>query len=144
MIHPTAVVDPSAILGQDVSIGPYAIVGEHVTLGDRVEVHAHASIKRHTRLGSDCVVHSYASIGGDPQALYHEKEDVTWVEVGERTVFHEYCTVSRGTIKDGGVTRIGSDCLFMAYTHVGHDCVIPLYAPMIALCCTFTWPAKDA
>ena len=124
MIHPTAIIHPSACLGRDVVVGPYATIGEQVTLGDRVKVDSMAQIKKFTRIGADCVIHSFAVLGGEPQALFHQADDETWLEVGERSVFHEYVTVSRGTLKDQGVTRIGSDCLLMAYSHVGHDCVI--------------------
>jgi UDP-N-acetylglucosamine acyltransferase len=125
-IDACAVVAPSARLGRDVRIGPFAVVGEEVELGDACVLHAHAAVRGPARLGKGNVVHPFCSVGGDPQDLTYQGERTELV-VGDENVFHEFVTVNRGTAKGGGVTRIGSHNLFMAYTHVAHDCVIGDY-----------------
>ena len=125
-IDARAVVAPSARLGRDVRIGPFAVVGEEVELGDACVLHPHAAVRGPARLGKGNVVHPFCSVGGDPQDLTYQGERTELV-VGDENVFHEFVTVNRGTAKGGGVTRIGSHNLFMAYTHVAHDCVIGDY-----------------
>lgn len=122
-VDPRAVVSPRARLAPGVNVGAYAIVGDDVELGEGCLVHAHAVVRGPARLGRDNVVHPFCSIGGDPQDLKYAGEPTT-LEVGERNVFRECVTVSRGTVQGGGVTRIGSDNLFMAYAHIAHDCVV--------------------
>lgn len=121
-VHPTALVDEAAELGDGVTIGPYAIVGPRVVLGDGSSVGPHVLIERDTRVGEDCVIHKGAVLGTDPQDLKYAGEATT-LEVGDRTVIREYATLNRGTAERGR-TEVGSDCLLMAYTHVAHDCVI--------------------
>ncbi|MFN4262182.1 MAG: acyl-ACP--UDP-N-acetylglucosamine O-acyltransferase [Thioalkalivibrionaceae bacterium] len=120
-VHPTALVDPGAVLGADVSIGPYTIVGPDVVLGDGVVLDAHVCVQGPTVIGADSRVHSFASIGGDPQDLTYAGES-TRLEIGARNVIREYATISRGTVKGGGLTLIGDDNLIMAYVHIAHDC----------------------
>jgi UDP-N-acetylglucosamine acyltransferase len=122
-VHPSALVDPSAELGAGVEIGPFAVVGSAVRLGDRVRVGHHASVLGPSVIGADTQVFPFASIGSAPQDLTYKGEP-TRLEVGERNVFREFVTINRGTVKGGGVTRIGSDCFFMAYAHVAHDSTI--------------------
>lgn len=122
-IHPMALVDPTAQLGADVRIGPFCIIDQDVVLGDRTIVDSHARVHRHTRMGADNHVHPYAFVGGDPQHLKYQGEP-TLLEIGDRNQIREYVTLHRGTVGGGGVTRIGSDCLFMAYAHVAHDCMV--------------------
>lgn len=122
-IHPTAVVDPGAQLGQDVRIGPLCVIDPDVIVGDRTRIDAHARIHAHTRLGADNHVHSFAFIGGDPQHVKYKGEP-TLLEIGDRNLIREYVTLHRGTVGGEGVTRLGSDCLLMAYAHVAHDCVV--------------------
>ena len=121
MIHPTAFVDPGAVLGEGVEVGAYAVIGPRVTLGDGCKVGAHAIIESHARIGKDTRVYSFASIGAPPQDLKYQGEE-TWVEVGEGCTIREYVTVNRGTVAGGGVTRVGNGVLLMAYCHVAHDC----------------------
>lgn len=121
MIDPRAVVSPRARLAEDVSVGPFTVIGDEVEIGPRTRIGPHAVIQGHTRLGADNVVFQFASLGDAPQDLKYKGEP-TRLEVGDRNVFRECCTVNRGTTHDEGVTRIGSDNLFMAYTHVAHDC----------------------
>jgi UDP-N-acetylglucosamine acyltransferase len=122
VIHRTALVDPTAHLGQDVSIGPYAIVGPRVTVGDRGTLGAHVVLERNVKLGTGVRVGHGTVIGSDPQDLKYQGED-TWVEIGDDTVLREYCTVNRGTVSTGKTT-VGRRCFLMSYVHVAHDCVI--------------------
>ena len=120
-IHPTAVVDPGASLGEDVEVGPYAVVGAEVEVGDRCRIGSGAQLAGPTILGPDNRVFSHACIGFDPQDKKFQGERTT-LEVGRGNVFREFCTVHRGTGLGGGVTAIGDDNLLMAYVHVAHDC----------------------
>jgi UDP-N-acetylglucosamine acyltransferase len=122
-IHPTAVVDPGAELGEDVSIGHYTILGPNVRIGDRTRIGPQVVIDGCTTIGSDNALFGQASLGGAPQDLSYEGEP-TFLEIGDRNTIREFVTINRGTLKGGGVTRIGSDCLLMACSHVAHDCVI--------------------
>jgi len=122
-IDSRAVVASGARLGAGVSIGAYAVVGDDVQLGEDCVLHPQAVVNGPARLGRGNVLHPFCRIGGDPQDLKYAGER-THLEIGDRNVFRECVTVSRGTIQGGGVTRIGSDNLFMASAHVAHDCVI--------------------
>ena len=122
-IHPTAIIDPSAQLAAGVSVGPYAIIGAEVVIGEGTRVGPHAVILGPSRLGRDNQVFQFASVGDVPQDKKFAGER-TFLEVGDRNVFREGCTINRGTVTGGGVTRIGNDNLFMACSHVGHDCVV--------------------
>lgn len=119
-IHPTALVDPSAELGEGVSVGPFTLIGPGVSVGAGTRIGPHVLIERDTRLGRDCVVHMGAVLGTDPQDLKYAGEPVR-LEIGDRVVVREYATLNRGTAALG-YTSIGSDCLLMAYAHVAHDC----------------------
>ncbi len=121
MIHVTAIVDRGAALGGDVEVGPYAVIGPNVTIGDGCSIGAHAVVESHVRMGKGTRVSPFASIGAPPQDLKFRGEE-TWVEIGEGTTIREYVTVNRGTVGGGGVTRVGSRVLLMAYCHVAHDC----------------------
>lgn len=121
-IHASAIVDPTAVIRDDVKIGPYAIVGPDVTIGEGSRIFAHAVIERGTTIGERCQVHYGAVIGGEPQDLKYEGEATVCI-VGDGTVIREYVTVSRGT-RALGRTEIGEGCLLMAYVHVAHDCRI--------------------
>ncbi|MEM7584632.1 MAG: acyl-ACP--UDP-N-acetylglucosamine O-acyltransferase [Acidobacteriota bacterium] len=122
-IHPTAIVDPDAKLADDVVVGPYAIIGPQVELGAGTQVDAGAQIHGPTRMGEGNRIFPYACVGFDPQDLKYGGEE-TWLYVGDRNQFREHCTVHRGTAKGGGETRVGSDNLFMVFTHIAHDCVV--------------------
>lgn len=118
-----ALVSPSARIGCGSKIGAYAVIGDEVELGDGCVVENHAVIKGPARLGRENQVYPFCSIGGDPQDLSYRGEHVS-LEIGDANEFHEFCTVNRGTMKGGGVTRLGSHNLIMAYAHVGHDSVV--------------------
>src|ERR1700730_8289176 len=122
-IEPRAVVRPRARLEAGVRIGPYAVVGDDVELGEDCVLHPHAVVNGPARLGRGNVLHPFCRVGGDPQDLKYAGERKR-LEGGDRNVFRECVTVSRGTVQGGGVTRIGSDNLFMASAHVAHDCVV--------------------
>ncbi|MEO5596115.1 MAG: acyl-ACP--UDP-N-acetylglucosamine O-acyltransferase [Lysobacteraceae bacterium] len=123
MIHPTALIDPSARIGSEVVIGPYSVVGAEVDIGDRCHIGSHTSIDGPTRIGADCHIHSHAAIGGVPQDKKYHGERGELV-IGERNTIREFTTLNRGTGDGGGATRIGNDNWIMAYVHIAHDCTI--------------------
>ena len=123
LIHPTAVVDPGAELEPDVEIGPFAVIGPEVRIGSGTRIGPHAVVRGPTRIGRDNRIFQFASVGEDPQDKKYDGER-TWLEMGDRNQVREFATLHRGTVQDQGVTRIGDDNLFMAYTHVAHDCRI--------------------
>lgn len=120
-IHLQAVVAPGARLGPRVQIGAYAIVGEDVELGDGCVLHSHAVVQGPAKIGRNNVFHPFCSVGGDPQDWGYQGER-TELTIGDGNTFREYVTVSRGTVKGGGKTTIGSENLFLASSHIGHDC----------------------
>lgn len=122
MIHRTALIDPTAQLGADVSVGPYSIIGPHVTVGERSSIAAHAVLERSTRVGTGVKIGYGTIIGNEPQDLKYKGEE-TWVEIGDGTIIREYCTLNRGTTATGKTT-VGQRCFLMTYVHVAHDCVI--------------------
>ncbi|MGE5718221.1 MAG: acyl-ACP--UDP-N-acetylglucosamine O-acyltransferase [Acidobacteriota bacterium] len=122
-LHVTAIVDPSASVHDSAQIGPYAIVGAQVTIGARTVVGAHAVIEGPTTLGEGNRVSAHAALGGPPQDLKYKGEPTNLV-IGNRNTFREFCTIHRGTMSGHGTTIIGDDNLFMAYSHVAHDCVV--------------------
>lgn len=128
-ISPLAFVHPDAKIGQNVSIGPFAVIEAKVVLGDGCEVASHAIIQDYSIIGQNCKIFAGAAIGGIPQDLKFEGEE-SFVEIGDNTTIREYVTINRGT-KAAGITKIGSDCLIMAYTHVAHDCQIGDYCIIV-------------
>jgi UDP-N-acetylglucosamine acyltransferase len=122
-IHPTAVVEPGAVVDPSCEIGAFAVVGANVVLGPANVLSAHAIVKGHTRLGAGNRVFPHAVIGEIPQDLKYGGEP-TRLEIGDRNTFRECVTINLGTVQGGGVTTIANGCLFMAYSHVGHDCKI--------------------
>ena len=122
-IDSRAMVSPSARIGSGVRIGAFAVVGDAVELGEGCVLEPHAVVRGPARIGPKNVFDSFCSVGGDPQDLKFSGEHTELV-VGDGNRFREFSTVSRGTTQGGGVTRIGSDNLFMAYSHVAHDCVV--------------------
>jgi len=117
------VIHPSARIGQNVTIGPWSIIGPEVEIGDGCDIGSHVVIKSHTRIGRFNRIFQFASVGEDPSDKKYEGE-VTWLEIGDNNIVREGATLHRGTGVGGGITRIGSDNLFMPYTHVAHDCII--------------------
>lgn len=122
-LHATAVVDPSARLGEGVTIGAFSLIGADVEIGDGTTIGPHCSITGPTRIGRDNRVHGHAAIGGDPQDKKFGGERVE-LAIGDRNTIREFVTINRGTGEGGGCTRIGDDNWLLAYTHVAHDCRI--------------------
>src|SRR3984957_11404570 len=118
-----AVVSERARLAPGVRVGAYAIVGDDVELGEDCVLYPHAVVHGPARMGRGNILHPFCSVGGDPQDLKYAGEP-TLLEVGDRNVFRENVTVSRGTVQGGGLTRIGSDNLFMTGAHIAHDCIV--------------------
>ncbi|HET6231176.1 MAG TPA: acyl-ACP--UDP-N-acetylglucosamine O-acyltransferase [Longimicrobiaceae bacterium] len=121
-IHPTAIVDPSAVLEPGVSVGAFSIIGPNVVVGAGTRISSHVLIERDTTVGAECAISNGAVLGTDPQDLkYHDEP--TRLVVGDRTIIREYATLNRGT-SASGLTSVGSDCMLMSYVHVAHDCRI--------------------
>lgn len=123
MIDSTAIIDKRAELASDVSVGPYSVIGADVRIDSGTVIGSHVVIKGPTSIGKDNRIYQFSSIGEDPQDKKYASE-ITRLEIGDRNTIREFATMHRGTQQDRGVTKIGSDNLFMAYTHVAHDCVI--------------------
>jgi UDP-N-acetylglucosamine acyltransferase len=121
VIDARAIVSPTAQLASDVTVGPFSIIGPNVQIGAGTVVGPHAVVTGHTTIGADNHIFQFASIGDAPQDKKYNGEP-TRLEIGDRNVFRESCTMNRGTAQGHGVTRIGSDNLFMAFSHVAHDC----------------------
>jgi UDP-N-acetylglucosamine acyltransferase len=119
-IHPNAIVAEGAIIPASAAVGPFCVVGPHVVLGEGCELVSHVVLDGRTTLGDRVRIHPFAAIGISPQDLKYKNEP-TRCEIGAETVIRESVTISRGTEGGGGVTRVGADCLIMAYTHIGHD-----------------------
>jgi len=122
-IHPTAIVDAGAELGENVTIGPYAIVGPHVRIGEGTTIGAHCVVEGRTTIGRDNRFFQFSSIGAVPQDKKYAGEP-TALSIGDRNTVREFCTLNLGTAQDAGVTRIGDDNWIMAYVHIAHDCQI--------------------
>ena len=123
MIDPRAIISPKAQLASDVTVGPFSIIGPDVQIGAGTVVGPHVVINGPTTIGADNHIFQFASIGDAPQDKKYKGEP-TRLEIGDRNVFRESCTVNRGTTHGKGVTRVGDDNLFLAYSHVGHDCQV--------------------
>jgi len=123
LIDPTAIIDKNAELADDVTIGPYSVIGPDVRIDSGTVVGPHVVIKGPTSIGKQNRIYQFSSIGEDPQDKKYAAE-ITRLEIGDRNTIREFTSMHRGTRQDQGVTRIGSDNLFMAYTHVAHDCII--------------------
>lgn len=123
MIHPTAIIDSTARIAENVTIGPYSVIGPHVEIGAGTWIGPHVVIEGPTKIGKDNKIFQFASVGADPQDKKYMGEQ-SLLEIGDRNIIRECCTFNRGTALDKGVTRIGSDNLFMAYVHIAHDCEI--------------------
>jgi len=121
-IHKTAIVSKNAILADDICIGPYTFIGDNVFIGDGSKIDAHCLIEGHTIIGKSCEIFTGAVIGSRPQDLKYKGEK-SFLEIGDNNVIREYCTFNLGT-GDGGKTVVGSNNLFMAYSHIAHDCIV--------------------
>jgi UDP-N-acetylglucosamine acyltransferase len=123
MIDSTARIEDGAVIGEGVSIGPYCVVGADVTIEAECRLVSHVHVAGHTRIGAGCTVYPFASLGGPPQDIGY-RDEPTRLEIGERCTIRESVTMNLGTVKGGGVTTVGARGFFMAYSHVGHDCIV--------------------
>lgn len=130
MIHSTAIVDQGAKIPASCEIGPYSVIGAEVELGENCRLLSHVAIAGPTKIGSDNLIFPFAAIGMAPQDVTYQGE-ATRLEIGDHNEIRECVTINRGTVKGGGVTRVGSHLLIMAYTHIGHDCVIGDHAMLV-------------
>ncbi len=120
-IHASALIDPRAKLGKNVSVGPFSIIDGEVEIGDDTEIGPHVVIRGPTRIGRENRIFQFSSIGEAPQDKKYAAE-ATALEIGDRNTIREFVTINRGTVQDDGITRIGNDNWIMAYVHVAHDC----------------------
>ncbi len=123
-VHPTAIVDPGARVPASCRIGPYCTVGPEVEMGEHCELISHVALQGPTRMGSHNRIFPFASVGLEPQDLKFKAGEKTYLEMGDHNTIREFVTINRGTVSGGGVTRVGSHILIMAYVHIAHDCVI--------------------
>jgi len=123
MIHKTAIIDSSAKISSSVKIGAYSIIGPNVEINENSEIQSHVSIVGNTKLGKNNKIYPFSSIGNDPQDLKFNGED-TNLEIGDNNKIREYVTINPGTKGGGGLTKIGSNCLFMVSSHIAHDCMV--------------------
>lgn len=121
MIHPTAIIDPSARIDKNVTIGPYSIVSSDVVIGAGTTIGPHTTIDKYVTIGENCQIFQYASIGAAPQDLKFHGEKTNLV-IGSNTIIREFVTINRGTEFGGGITEVGEENYLMAYTHIAHDC----------------------
>jgi len=122
-IHSSAVVDESVHVPESCTIGPFCVVGANVEMGEECELMSHVVLRGPTRLGSHNRIFPFAVVGMEPQDLTYKGEP-TRLEIGDHNEIREYVTIHRGTVKGGGLTRVGSNCLIMAYAHIAHDCFV--------------------
>jgi UDP-N-acetylglucosamine acyltransferase len=123
MIHATAIIDSSAELAEGVEVGPYAIIGKAVTIGTGSKIGAHAVIGDWTSIGENNQIFAQSSVGAPPQDLKYRGEEC-WTRIGDNNMVREFATIHRGTVTGHAETVVGSNNLFMAYSHVAHDCRI--------------------
>ena len=123
LIHPTAIIEAGVDLADDITVGPYSFIGAGVKIGSGTTIGSHVVIKGPTSIGKENRIYQFCSIGEDPQDKKYASE-ITRLEIGDRNTIREFATMHRGTKQDQSITKIGNDNLFMAYTHVAHDCVI--------------------
>ena len=119
-VHPTALIDVQADLDASVSVGPYAVIGAGVRIAAGTTVGAHVVIEGPATIGRDNRIHAHAVLGGAPQDMKY-RDEPTELQIGDRNTIREFCTFNRGTVQDGGVTRVGDDNWVMAYVHIAHD-----------------------
>ncbi len=122
-VHPTAIIDPRAKVHPSCEIGPYCVIGAEVEMGEGCHLVSHVAIEGPTKIGSDNGFFPFSSIGMAPQDLSYRGEP-TRLEIGDHNEIREFVTISRGTAKGGGLTKIGSHVFIMAYVHIAHDCVV--------------------
>lgn len=130
MINESAIIHPSAKLAKGVSIGPGSFIGENVEIGEGTWVGPHVVIQGPTTIGKNNKIFQFASVGDEPQDITYRGEP-TRLEIGDNNVVREYCMISRGTVKGGGLTKVGDNNFLMAYAHIGHDCIVGNHTIMV-------------
>jgi UDP-N-acetylglucosamine acyltransferase len=123
MIHPTALVDPKAEIGENVDIGPYSVIEKGVSIGGGTKIGSHVIVREGTHIGKRCQIFQFASIGEAPQAVAYRGEP-TLLQMGDHNIIREYVTLHRGSVKGGGKTVLGNENFIMAYSHIAHDCQV--------------------
>ena len=123
LIDPLAVIDPNAKIAEGVSVGPFSVIGADVEIGEGSWIGPHVVINGPTKIGKNNKIYQFASVGEGPQDISYKGEP-TRLEIGDDNIIRENCTLSRGTVKGGGLTTVGNNNFFMAYSHVAHDCHI--------------------
>jgi UDP-N-acetylglucosamine acyltransferase len=123
MIHPTALVDPKAEIGENVDIGPYSVIEKGVSIGGGTKIGSHVIVREGTHIGKRCQIFQFASIGEAPQAVAYRGEP-TLLLMGDHNIIREYVTLHRGSVKGGGKTVLGNENFIMAYSHIAHDCQV--------------------
>jgi UDP-N-acetylglucosamine acyltransferase len=123
VIHQTAIIDPSAKIAANVSIGPYSIIGPEVEIGEETWIGSHVVVQGPAKIGRNNKIFQFSSVGEIPQDLKFKGERA-FLEVGDNNIIREFCTIHRGTAQDKSITKIGSNNLFMAYVHIAHDCIV--------------------
>jgi len=129
-IHPTAIIDPSAKIAASCTVGPYCVIGADVSVGENCRLASHVVIEGPTKIGTGNTFFPFCAIGMAPQDVTYKGEP-TRLEIGNHNEIREFVTINRGTVKGGGVTRLGSHLLIMAYAHIGHDSVIEDHAMLV-------------
>jgi UDP-N-acetylglucosamine acyltransferase len=123
MIHPTALVDPKAEMGENVDIGPYSVIEKGVSIGEGTKIGPHVVVREGTQIGKRCQIYQFSSIGEAPQATAYRGEP-TLLQIGDHNIIREFVTLHRGSVKGGGKTVLGNENFIMAYSHIAHDCQV--------------------
>jgi len=129
-IHPTAIIDASSKVPVSCKVGPYCVIGANVELGEDCQLASHVAIEGPTKIGADNILFPFCAIGMAPQDTSYKGEP-TRLEIGDHNEIREFVTINRGTVKGGGLTKLGSHLLIMAYSHIGHDCVVADHAMLV-------------
>jgi UDP-N-acetylglucosamine acyltransferase len=122
-VHPTSIVEDGARIADDAVIGPFCYLSSGTVIGPRTEVRSHLVTQGRVEIGADCQISSHVMLGGAPQITNYQDGD-TLLVIGDRTIIREHCAMHRGSTRQDGITRVGSDCYFMDATHVAHDCIV--------------------
>jgi UDP-N-acetylglucosamine acyltransferase len=124
VIHPTAIIDPQAELADDVIVGAYSVIGPGVIIDSGCEIGSHVVIDGPTKIGKNNRIYQFSSIGADPQDKKFKLGEQTLLEIGDGNLIRESCTINRGTVQGGNITKIGNNNWIMAYVHIAHDCIV--------------------
>jgi UDP-N-acetylglucosamine acyltransferase len=129
-VHPTALIEAGAKVAASCTVGPYCVIGADVSVGENCRLVSHVTIEGPTKIGANNTFFPFCAIGMAPQDVTYKGEP-TRLEIGDHNEIREFVTINRGTVKGGGLTKVGSHLLIMAYTHIGHDCIIEDHAMLV-------------